>query len=37
MKDIINEKYKYSELTGKIIGCPMEIHKMLGNGFQEGS
>lgn len=29
------EKYKYSELTGKIIGCAMEVHKYLGNGFQE--
>lgn len=26
---------KYSELTGKIIGCAMEVHKVLGNGFQE--
>ncbi|MCW5912882.1 MAG: GxxExxY protein [Cyclobacteriaceae bacterium] len=32
---MINEKYKYSELTGKIIGCAMEVHKFLGNGFQE--
>lgn len=32
---MINEKYKYSELTGKIIGCGMEVHKILGNGFQE--
>ena len=32
---MINEKYKYSELTGKIIGCAMEMHKALGNGFQE--
>jgi GxxExxY protein len=32
---ITNEKYKYSELTGTIIGCAMEVHKMLGNGFQE--
>ena len=29
------QKYKYSELTGKIIGCAMEVHKTLGNGFQE--
>lgn len=29
------EKYKYSDLTGKIIGCAMEVHKILGNGFQE--
>jgi GxxExxY protein len=27
--------YKYSDLTGKIIGCSMEVHKILGNGFQE--
>jgi GxxExxY protein len=32
---MINEKYKYSELTSKIIGCAMEVHKRLGNGFQE--
>lgn len=32
---MINEKYKYSELTSKIIGCAMTIHKTLGNGFQE--
>lgn len=32
---MINKEYKYSELTGKIIGCAMEVHKQLGNGFQE--
>ncbi len=32
---MINEQYKYSELTSKIIGCAMEVHKQLGNGFQE--
>jgi GxxExxY protein len=32
---MINETYKYSELTSKIIGCAMTVHKMLGNGFQE--
>jgi len=32
---MIKEQYKYSELTGKIIGCAMEVHKLLGNGFQE--
>ncbi|MBN2817333.1 MAG: GxxExxY protein [Bacteroidales bacterium] len=26
---------KYEELTYKIIGCAMEVHKQLGNGFQE--
>jgi len=35
MNNIINEKYKHSELTGNIIGCAMEVHKILGNGFQE--
>ncbi|MCZ2395794.1 MAG: GxxExxY protein [Chitinophagales bacterium] len=32
---MVNEQYKYSELTGKIIGCAMTVHKTLGNGFQE--
>lgn len=32
---MINERYKYSEVTGSIIGCAMEVHKRLGNGFQE--
>ena len=32
---MINEEYKYSELTSKIIGCAMTVHKILGNGFQE--
>ena len=32
---MIDNKYKYSELTGKIIGAAMEVHKILGNGFQE--
>ena len=32
---MIKEQYKYSELTSKIIGSSMEVHKILGNGFQE--
>lgn len=32
---MINNAYPESELTGKIIGCAMEVHKYLGNGFQE--
>ena len=32
---IVKEEYKYSELTGKIIGCSMEVYGILGNGFQE--
>ena len=26
---------RHKELTHKIIGCSMEVHKILGNGFQE--
>lgn len=32
---MINEEYKYSALTSKIIGCAITVHKTLGNGFQE--
>lgn len=32
---MINEQYKYSELTSKIIGCAMTVHRTFGNGFQE--
>lgn len=32
---MIRQEYKYSELTSKIIGCAIEVHKQLGNGFQE--
>ena len=32
---IVQNKYPLSELTGQIIGCAMEVHKHLGNGFQE--
>lgn len=32
---MINEQYKYSDITGKIIGAAIEVHKFLGNGFQE--
>ena len=35
MKTMIKNEYPLSELTGKIIGCAMEVHKTLGNGFQE--
>jgi len=30
----MSEQYKYSDITHKIIGCAMEVHKFLGNGFQ---
>ncbi|HSY62842.1 MAG TPA: GxxExxY protein [Cytophaga sp.] len=32
---MIKEQYKYFELTGKILGASMEVHKISGNGFQE--
>ncbi len=32
---MVNNVYKYSDLTGKIIGCAMEVHRIIGNGFQE--
>jgi len=32
---MVNQQYLHSELTGKIIGCAMEVHNTLGNGFQE--
>jgi GxxExxY protein len=31
----VKEEYPESELTGKIIGCAMEVHRVIGNGFQE--
>ena len=35
MSNSINEKYPESELTSRIIGCCMEVHRIVGNGFQE--
>jgi GxxExxY protein len=32
---MIKEQYKYSAITSKIIGASIEVHKILGNGFQE--
>lgn len=33
--NMVNEQYKYSDITSKIIGCAMNVHKALGTGFQE--
>lgn len=32
---MIKKEYKYSDITGKVIGCAMRVHSALGNGFQE--
>ncbi|WP_449418658.1 GxxExxY protein [Phormidium nigroviride] len=29
------EQFKYADITQKIIGASFEVHKFLGNGFQE--
>jgi hypothetical protein len=34
-ESVVQTSYKYSEITGKIIGCAMRVHSALGNGFQE--
>lgn len=34
-KDYINNDYKDSDLTAGVIGAAMEVHGILGNGFQE--
>ena len=32
---MIDRRYSYSDLTAKVIGCAMQVHSALGNGFQE--
>ena len=31
----MNSNLKYGDITEKVIGCAFEVHKFLGNGFQE--
>jgi GxxExxY protein len=35
VKTINNDSMKYKDITEKIIGCAMQVHSQLGNGFQE--
>lgn len=32
---MINEAYKYSDITAKVIGCAMKVHQKMRNGYQE--
>lgn len=32
---MVDSSYKYSDITGKIIGLAMKVHREMGNGFQE--
>ncbi|MCD6064143.1 MAG: GxxExxY protein [Flavipsychrobacter sp.] len=32
---MIDNQYKYSDITEKIIGCGFTVHNILGGGFQE--
>ena len=31
----INNKYKHSEITGRIIKCSIKVHNKMGSGFKE--
>lgn len=35
MNPQVDTNYLYSELTARIIGCAMEVHRILGQGFME--
>lgn len=35
MRQLMAEELKYKEITEKILGSAFEVHKFLGNGFQE--
>ncbi|MCZ2128716.1 MAG: GxxExxY protein [Bacteroidia bacterium] len=35
VKSVVKTEYKYSDITAKILASCFEVHKILGNGFQE--
>ncbi len=35
LNKMIDDRYKHSNLTWRVNGCAMEVHRRLGNGFQE--
>lgn len=35
MNKILKTKEEINDLTHRVIGCAMEVHRQLGNGFQE--
>lgn len=32
---MVNNKYLYSDITEKIIGCALKVHNKMGNGYRE--
>jgi GxxExxY protein len=32
---MLKEEYKYSDITGKIFGCVMKVHRRMRNGFPD--
>lgn len=32
---MINEAYKHSDITARVIGCAMKVHQKMRNGYQE--